>query len=428
MSVMFANSRSSQANSGYLVEFKNQILIKAGRSNLQAGSTVDKRKVVADKTKGLIFIKQSSDQLMHFCWKNRETGTVVDDLIIFPGDTEFLRVKECTDGRVYMLKFKSTDEKRLFWMQDGKTDKDDENCKKVIFPFRSQFEKYESLFGLLNLQSVTPTSSSTRGADRAGASSFGTLAALGSAGADSELGALGNLDQNQLMQLLSLMNHTNSASASEAANLLPQLPLSGIRRKWYNIHAGATPSNTPANGIIAGSSSNNAVQLSQLKEIIASITPPDGSIRKPSVDFTDVLCCADKINDVLGKYAERLIPHLPNQEPIYNNQEELQQTLRTPQFRQAVDIFGHALQTGQLAPILRQFGIDSNTAIAAGNGDLIAWATQFTTSENEKEIAVKTETLPFHPGMESDVEDEETNEKAVRESDKNRTDDHMDLD
>ncbi|VDO38672.1 unnamed protein product [Brugia timori] len=124
---MFANSRSSQMNNGYLVEFK------AGRSNLQAGSTVDRRKVVADKTKGLVFIKQSSDQLMHFCWKNRETGAIVDDLIIFPGDTEFLRVKECTDGRVYMLKFKSTDEKRLFWMQDGKADKDDENCKKVSF-------------------------------------------------------------------------------------------------------------------------------------------------------------------------------------------------------------------------------------------------------------------------------------------------------
>lgn len=30
--------------------------------------------------------------------------------------------------------------------------------------------------------------------------------------------------------------------------------------------------------------------------------------------------------------------------------------------------------------------------------------------------------------MESDVEDEETNEKAAREAEKNRSDDHMDLD
>ncbi|KAL4002819.1 Proteasome complex subunit Rpn13 ubiquitin receptor family protein [Acanthocheilonema viteae] len=413
MSIMFANSRSNQANNGYLVEFK------AGRSNLQAGSTVDRRKVVADKTKGLVFIKQSSDQLMHFCWKNRETGAVVDDLIIFPGDTEFLRVKECTDGRVYMLKFKSTDEKRLFWMQDGKTDKDDENCKKVNETLNNP---------------PAPRAAARGGTDRASASSFGTLAALGSTGADGELGALGNLDQSQLMQLLSLMNHTNGTSASEATNLLPQLPLVTdaphpvtSEESEATSTQGATPSNTPANGAVASSSSNNTVQLSQLKEIIASITPPEGSGRKIPIDFTDVLCCADKINDVLVKYTERLTPHLPNQEPIYNKQEELEQTLRTPQFRQAADIFGHALQSGQLAPVLRQFGIDGNTATAAGSGDMIAWATQFTASESGKEkAAAKIETLS-HPGMESDVEDEETNEKAVREAE-NKSDDHMDLD
>lgn len=31
------------------------------------------------------------------------------------------------------------------------------------------------------------------------------------------------------------------------------------------------------------------------------------------IDFTDVLCCADKISDVVRKYAERLMPHLPDQ-------------------------------------------------------------------------------------------------------------------
>lgn len=63
-----------------------------------------------------------------------------------------------------------------------------------------------------------------------------------------------------------------------------------------------------------------------------------------------------------------LQPFLNFQKPIYTSQEELEQTLRTPQYRQAVDLFGHALQTGQLAPVLRQFGIDSNVATAAGSG------------------------------------------------------------
>ena len=33
---------------------------------------------------------------MHFKWKDRTTGTVEDDLIIFPDDVEFKKVSQCT--------------------------------------------------------------------------------------------------------------------------------------------------------------------------------------------------------------------------------------------------------------------------------------------------------------------------------------------
>ncbi|VDK40605.1 unnamed protein product, partial [Anisakis simplex] len=84
-----------------------------------------------------------------------------------------------------MLKFKSTDERRLFWMQDGRTDKDDEHCKKVN--------------DLLN-NPPAPRAGARGSSDRVGASSFGGLAALGGTGADSDLGALSHLDPNQLMR------------------------------------------------------------------------------------------------------------------------------------------------------------------------------------------------------------------------------------
>ena len=69
---MFASTPAgSRGNNGNLLEFR------AGQARLEpVGSDADKRKVVADKTKGLVYIKQSQDQLMHFYWKNRETNAV----------------------------------------------------------------------------------------------------------------------------------------------------------------------------------------------------------------------------------------------------------------------------------------------------------------------------------------------------------------
>lgn len=43
-------------------------------------------------------------------------STNLQDLIVFPDDTEFKKIPQCTTGRVYVLKFK--DSKKLFlWLQ-----------------------------------------------------------------------------------------------------------------------------------------------------------------------------------------------------------------------------------------------------------------------------------------------------------------------
>ena len=88
-------------------------------------------KVSPDKRKGLVSVYQSDDQLMHLTWKDRGTGTLEDDLIIFPDDCEFLAVPACTTGRVFVLKFKTSNKRMFFWMQEPKADKDEEFCKKV---------------------------------------------------------------------------------------------------------------------------------------------------------------------------------------------------------------------------------------------------------------------------------------------------------
>ena len=49
-----------------LVEFR------AGKMSLSQGV------VTADKRKGLVYMKTSGDSLLHFCWKDRQNGEVVD--------------------------------------------------------------------------------------------------------------------------------------------------------------------------------------------------------------------------------------------------------------------------------------------------------------------------------------------------------------
>lgn len=51
--------------------------------------------------------------------------------MIFPDDVEIKKVSQCTTGRVYLLRFKSSNKKLFFWMQETETDKDEKLWKKV---------------------------------------------------------------------------------------------------------------------------------------------------------------------------------------------------------------------------------------------------------------------------------------------------------
>ncbi|KAJ8370725.1 hypothetical protein SKAU_G00107530 [Synaphobranchus kaupii] len=160
-------SGSRGSSSKYLVEFR------AGKMTLK-GSTV-----TPDKRKGSVYIQQTDDSLIHFCWKDRTSGNVDDDLIIFPDDCEFKRVSQCTTGRVYVLKFKAGSKRLFFWMQVRKTDKDEEYCRKV-----NEYLNNPPMPGALG----------------SGGSGSHELSALGGEGGLQSL--LGNMSHNQLMQLI----------------------------------------------------------------------------------------------------------------------------------------------------------------------------------------------------------------------------------
>ncbi|RCN48176.1 adhesion regulating molecule region [Ancylostoma caninum] len=398
MSAMFSTSRSSQggSSSGNLVEFK------AGRSFLQPASAPNKKKVVADKTKGLVFIKQSNDQLMHFCWKNRETGAIVDDLIIFPGDTEFKEVKGCPDGKVYMLKFKTSDERRLFWIQDGNTDADKDLCQKVN--------------DALNKPPTTRASARGGSSERTtGGLSTANLAGLG---ASEELGALGGLDQQQLMQLLQFMNQGSSDSPS----LVPQIPTG----------------NNAERGTSSGAPKVSASELTQLQTLLGGLRAPGttgadssqgNSERQVAVELGDIVA-GGQVVETAKNNADRLLSHMPAEDKgSSDTKKALEDTVRSPHYRQAANTFGHALSTGQMAPVLERFGISEGAAQAAATGNLLEFAKKLTEAERGLEAAQAGAESTAGASTEAPAEGE--SEEVVKEPKPKRgktEEDEMDLD
>lgn len=313
---------------------------------------------------------------MHFCWKDRGTGTVEDDLIIFPDDIEYKRVKQCTTGRVFILKFKSSTRKFFFWMQEPKTDKDEEYTTKVN-----------------NLLNNPPTPGSGGGGSGLPSALAGLTEQLG----DGQLqGLLGNLDQQQLLQLLSgyggaLGGHSSLSSAGSsvtppaAASPTPTRVQSspGPRTTSSAASSGtttprpatATPTvPPPAPSRPVQETAHPAVQLSDLQNILSHMQVPAENSDEPreSVDLSTVLT-PDSLMPLLTdpEFREQLAPFLPAGDELSQNPTELATTLRSPQFQQAVGMFSSALQSGQLAPLMGQFGFNEDVMGAASRGDMV---------------------------------------------------------
>ncbi|KAI7901249.1 proteasome complex subunit Rpn13 ubiquitin receptor-domain-containing protein [Cokeromyces recurvatus] len=111
---------AAAARSSHLVEFN------AGKCIIEG------RLIKPDTRKGMIYMEQGEDQLLHFYWKERQNESVPeDDWIIFPDEAEFTKVTQCTTGRVYLLRFKISNERHFYWMQNKSDEKDDELVERV---------------------------------------------------------------------------------------------------------------------------------------------------------------------------------------------------------------------------------------------------------------------------------------------------------
>lgn len=99
-------------------------------ADLTVQSSTSPPKIKPLPTPGYIYLYTGEDELTHFCWRSR--GAPLDapelDLIMFPTDGSFTpyqatsaanpsNPKKPTNGRIYVLKFSSSSERHLFWLQ-----------------------------------------------------------------------------------------------------------------------------------------------------------------------------------------------------------------------------------------------------------------------------------------------------------------------
>ncbi|XP_055376289.1 proteasomal ubiquitin receptor ADRM1 homolog [Condylostylus longicornis] len=365
---MFGRQSGLSGGSGgnSLVEFR------AGKMNMVG------KMVHPDTRKGLVYLSQADDGLIHFCWKDRNTGKIEDDLIVFPDDFEFKRVEQCKTGRVYVLKFKTSTRRLFFWMQEPKTDKDDEFCRRV-----------------------NETMNNPPSANRSNSNDSGDLQYM-----------LNNMSQQQLMQLFggvgqmgglsSLLGSMNRSSDSSRSTTTPTSNRSSSNTNSAtggNSNSTATPTvtQTPENassGVRTPSAPTKKfgtarVTLPDLQNYLSALSPESGSStsRAPTVDLSSAVSAnAEEVNKVLSDpdCVKTLVEHLPDigtDEPM---SQQLKDTLLSPQFQQAMSMFSSALQSGQLGPVCSQFKLSPEAVAAANTGDLEQFVKALEKSAKEK--------------------------------------------
>ncbi|XP_015114341.1 proteasomal ubiquitin receptor ADRM1 homolog isoform X3 [Diachasma alloeum] len=281
---------------------KNLVEFKAGKM------TVKGKMVYPDTRKGLLYVFQSDDSLMHLCWKDRTSGTVEDDLIIFPDDCEFKHVSQCKTGRVYLLKFKLSSKKFFFWLQDLKTDKDEEHCRKIN-----------------EVLNNPPTPGSQRSG---GANPDGDLQNL-----------LNNMSQQQLMQLFGGVGQIG------LGNLLGTM-----RDRPSNTRTSTTTASTPVTTSATRPPAAQTPAPASVTETPRSSsggTPKNNSGSKPPSSMTLLERTPTLMSD----------PHLFDlQRHLWN--------ISTPPGAEPV------VQSGQASPVVRQFGLGADAVNAAATGNL----------------------------------------------------------
>ncbi|RWS27513.1 proteasomal ubiquitin receptor ADRM1-like protein, partial [Leptotrombidium deliense] len=297
---------------------------------------------------------------------------------IFSGDAEFVKVPQCKTGRVFLLKFKAG-RRCFYWMQEPREDKDEEFFKKV-----NDLITNPPPAGSRNSNSNSLTEQLTRQLEEGGGAELSTL--------------LNNMNPQQLMQMLGMQVNQGSGRSSRttSANRQPSGGSSG-GNVAVSPPAASPPVSTGESKNSKSSTPQAQIQLSDLRNIISSLTVPgqQSQANKEEIDLSSAIN-SEALQTLISneEFMTRVSAHLPPvtaasetsaEAPESSPSEDLSSTVQSPQFKQALRTFSTALQSGQLGPLMLQFGLSQACVDAANEGDLEKFVKALEESEKSKE-------------------------------------------
>jgi hypothetical protein len=254
--------------------------------------------------KGLVQLTQTPDSLVHFQWKDRSSGAVEDDLIIFPEEAVFSKVKQGTTGRVFILKFKTSERKLFFWMQEPKDDKDKE--------YEEKMNQY--------INNPPVPGESTAGTD--------------------------GVAHQQMQQQGPAASHQSSASEPPSTQAIAtQSQTSAPEPRQERVIPAPSGSLNIADIDLSGILANYGVQPAGNQDIsLLDILSPENLLPILSNNPTVV---------------QRLSEHLPGQA---NDLPAIRELLYSAQFQQSISVFEQIVASGEGNELLQQFGVDPKSA------------------------------------------------------------------
>ncbi|CUA75181.1 hypothetical protein RSOLAG22IIIB_01829 [Rhizoctonia solani] len=104
--------------------------IKAGRAFRREGTNF----IDSESTRGTLLLEAGEDDLLYLRWRARDGDASAREdleLVIFPSDATLERISNDRSVRLWVLKFKSSDQLHFFWLQDPDNSQDSSNIEKI---------------------------------------------------------------------------------------------------------------------------------------------------------------------------------------------------------------------------------------------------------------------------------------------------------